>query len=198
MDVGVDLFRYSKALKDIEGNNDTNWTFRLRYRTDGVTVLGYNSEEIGRLDTKSASMLKGLKKAVASLRCDVNFVTDPQDNSRKRSSPEVSKVRLIVYGNEDECDLVGSFLSEAEIFLQEPDHIPSGIVYRNPHVYTVDNDNFATPRFLQNLPVDEMDFQEAAERIVYASDLPNPEAHVIQDHRLKTPLHRYNPSFSSL
>ncbi|MCJ1382348.1 hypothetical protein MMC17_005461 [Xylographa soralifera] len=191
VNVGVDLFRHSKALKGIEDNNETKLAFRLRYRTDGITVLGSDLEEIGRLDTRSADTLKGLKEAVASIRCDVNVIRDLHNSGKNYKSSEIFKARLIIYGNEDEYDRVGSFLSEAEIFLQEPDNLISGVVYCNPHVYTTDKDNFMTPQFLLERVVDELDFQEAVEKIICTPEFPRPEAHFIQDHRLKTLLHRH-------
>ena len=73
-------------------------------------------------------------------------------------------IEINVYGIRRDFERVGLFLSEADMFLQEPDCLSQPAIYQNPHVYSSDND-LATPQFRALHATDDLDLRAEIDAI---------------------------------
>lgn len=98
-------------------------------------------------------------------------------------------IEIIVYGNVDDKELVGSNLSSAGIFLQEPEASDILVEYRNPHVFSSDSDS-QTPFFRMHNVDDWIDLQESVDAIIHAPTAATSDAIFKIDPRIKWELRR--------
>ena len=85
---------------------------------------------------------------------------------------------------------VSSILSDAEIFLQEPEQLDPFTTYRNPHVLSWEVED-VTPRFRRMLPSVEAEFENAVEGILDESEALPSHTDFLQDHRITSVLRRW-------
>ena len=117
----------------------------LRVRVSGVTAIS-NGIEIGILDNKFGELLKKLQSSF-SVRLEPQLDLDSENVARKSQNQTIKAVTFKIYGSASDTMLIGDFLSDYEVYLQEPDDLDVDVVYQNPHVFTK-MDSLRTP-FLQ-------------------------------------------------
>ena len=120
-------------------------SLRLRVRVRGVTVIS-NAIEIGILDNKFGELLKELQSSF-SVRLEPHFELDSENVARKSQAQTIKAVNFKIYGSASDTLLIGDFLANYEVYLQEPDDLAVDVLYQNPHVFTR-IDSLRTP-FLQ-------------------------------------------------
>ena len=165
----------------------------LRFRTDATTVLLPTSEEIGVVDTKTAAQLKRLKEIDASVRFDTYLGHEEEQMNcgpQGKKSSTISPLQINVLGSEQYLNEIGSTLSAAGMFLQEPSFIDGEIRYRNPHFLTWD-DMSTTPLLLTTHGSPKMDFATDIEEILDTSYDVVESREFAQDARIGTTLKRY-------
>jgi hypothetical protein len=157
----------------------------LRHRPKGVTLLNPSLEEIGVIDFRHGNLLNKLKQENDSLRLEVYIVEDEPELKKFGGLP----ISINVFGSLEHLEAVGSTLSNAAIYLQEPDPTALTAEYRNPHIYSTDASS-ATPFFRQRHVADPVDFQDRVEKIIFAPGQPVCHAEFIYDARIVTELSR--------
>jgi len=137
---------------------------QLRFRSDGISVLLPTvNEEVGVLDIKTAGALTALMKV------DQTFIFEPYFHWKEGQDlkPQASKfysVYINIYGDSTKLDEVGSVLSKACIYLQEPLSFNRDFAYHNPHVLSWPSES--TPTFLQHQNNTTLDLQKDIESIL--------------------------------
>ena len=163
----------------------------LRFRHDSVTVLLHSSEEIGVLDNKTAAILKSLKDMAPTITIELCLSHDEGDNSSgTKKSASVRPLQIQIYGPEEYSKEVGLALSEAGMYLQEPNMLDPGVVYRNPHFLSWD-DGLETPLLNAARNDSKTAFAAQIEAIMDSSN-PHLPCHVDQDPRISTLLRKYD------
>ena len=160
---------------------------RLRFRADGITVLGPCTSELGQLETSYAQILKNLLTAVPSLRRE-GYITP--DDACDIGLSNVYPIDINIYGNQSDLHLVGSFLSNVNVFLQEPENLQQSCPYQNPHVFSR-SDELATPLFRGQHSLAPIAFGDEIDAIIHRSTAVEPSCSPIQDPRLQTQLKRF-------
>jgi hypothetical protein len=168
-------------------DDDPKLPLRIRYRPDGITILGRDLGEVGELDKHHADILKTLQRQFPSLRCEVYVMQASSCNVKKSSRSAVFSVEINVYGPPSLAPSVGSVLSDANVYLQEPTYLPETIAYRNPHVYSVDDD-FLTPRFREKRCETKRNFECEIDAIINETASTDPQESFWQDPRIRSPL----------
>ena len=165
----------------------------IRFRTDATTVLLPTSEEIGIVDTKTAAQLKRLKEIDASVRFDTYLGHEKEQmNSgpQGKKSSSISPLQINLLGSEQYLNEIGSTLSAAGMFLQEPSFLDGDIPYRNPHFLTWD-DMSTTPLLLTTHIPPNVEFATEIEEILDISNDVVESREFAQDARIGTPLKRF-------
>jgi hypothetical protein len=145
-------------------------------------------EEIGVLDVTSGSALNKLAETLPHIRLEI-FTAQDLDSGEKPTAQRSFPIAINLYGYESYADTVGSILSEAKIFLQEPNITDPTLTYRNPHVLSWSS-LLATPRFGVESSVDDIDFEEELDAIIHNSDGSTSLYSWKQDSRIRTRLRR--------
>jgi hypothetical protein len=157
----------------------------LRHRPKGATLLNSSLEEIGVIDFRHGDLLNKLKQENDSLRFEVYIVEDEPESKKFGGLP----ISINIFGSLEHLEVVGSTLSKAAIYLQEPDPTALMTEYRNPHIYSTDAGS-ATPFFRERHLADPVDFQDRVEKIILAPGQPAYHAEFIYDARIVTELSR--------
>ena len=137
------------------------------------------------VDFRHGDLLNKLKQENESLRFEVYIVEDEPELKKLGGSP----ISINVFGSLEHLEVVGSALSNAAIYLQEPDPTVLMTEYRNPHIYSTDAGS-ATPFFRQRHVADSVDFQDRVEKIIFASGQTECHAEFTYDTRIVTELSR--------
>ena len=115
---------------------------KLRFRHDSTTVILHPLDEIGVLDKKMAAALKSLKEVAKSITIEL-FLDHEQEqdsyNPRGKKGTSVRSLQIQIYGPDEYYNEVGSALSSAGLYLQEPVFLDCEVVYRNPHFLSWDD-----------------------------------------------------------
>lgn len=120
---------------------------QLRFRVDGVSVLlPTEKEEIGILDVKTASALTSLMAIDQRITFEPSL-TWKEGQDLKTPLSKIFLLDICIYGNADKMIEIGSTLSTASLYLQEPLSFSRDFVYRNPHVLSWSSES--TPLFLE-------------------------------------------------
>jgi hypothetical protein len=175
------------TLFSISQDKDPKLPLRIRYRPDGVTILGFDLAEIGELDKHHAGILKALQRQFPSLRCEVYVMQSSPCDVKKSSRSAVFSIELNLYGSSSLAESVGSVLSDANVYLQEPTYLAETITYRNPHVYSVGHD-FSTPRFREKRCDTKPNFEQEIDAIIHETASTDPRESFSQDLRIRSSL----------
>jgi len=140
----------------------------LRYRTDGVTLLDHEGQEIGAIDVRHGELLRNLKSETQSLRCEA-VVSEFANHNKAFIKKNGLPIDINLYGTVEDMQLIGTELSKAGVFLQEPERMREVREYRNPHVFSLENDQ-QTPFFRQQDVKELMAIQRNVDSIIYAHD----------------------------
>lgn len=165
---------------------------QLRFRHDCISVLLDAHGEIAVLDKKMAAVLRLLKETVTGTILKVFLGNgrgrDDRDSAGKRSTLGLP-LEIEVHGLDKDYSKIGSTLSNASMYLQEPVILDQGVTYRNPHFLSWD-ENGVTPQLNTSGRDIETDFETAIEAIL---ESPNPvlvAPDLEQDARISTQLRR--------
>ena len=153
------------------------------------------SEEIGILDTKTAAQLKRLKEIVPPVRFE-SFLGCEEIHAdcgpAEKKWLSIQPLQINIYGPQKYLNEVGSILSDAGMFLQEPFYLDKVTVYRNPHFLSWD-DTPTTPRLLGSKNTARTDFATKVEAILDSSNDVLRSTNLEQDFRISTRLKRFHP-----
>lgn len=176
---------FQKTIKtnDSEDANREDIRWQIRFRSDAVTVLGPDMEELGVLDTKTAKILTELLQIIPSL------MFEPFMDQIGASSKEANRhgLGIIVYGDSFSIDQVDSTLSQAGVYLQEPPSFNNSCAYCNPHVLSWEDEE-ASPTFLSHLTDNTLDFEKEIAAIFDESGAARLFNGLRQDRRIRTQL----------
>ena len=152
------------------------------------------SEEIGVLDNKTTGVLRSLKDIAPTITFELFLDREEDQYSRDRQGKKEASVRPLqiqIYGPNDYCNEIGSALSSAGMYLQEPAFLDREVVYRNPHFLSWDNSS-ETPLLSTARNDPKANFSTKIEAIMdsFGPILQAPD--VKQDARIFTILRRYD------
>ena len=166
----------------------------LRFRHDSVTVLLHPLEEVGVLDNKMAAVLSSLKDTASTIT--IELFLDPQEDQdscsrRGEKTASVRPLQILIYGPDEYYNEVGSALSSAGMYLQEPAFLDQGVVYRNPHYLSWSNSP-ETPLLNTAQSDPKADFANKIEAIIDSFSPVLQASDVKQDARINTILRKYD------
>jgi hypothetical protein len=146
---------------------------QLRFRSDGISVvLAATKEEVGILNTNTANTLMAL------VSLDESITFEPylhwKESQDLKPQAKCFPANIIVYGNSGKISEVGTALSNAHLYLQEPPSFNHEYVYRNPHVLSWSAES--TPKFLADSTENALDFSKEINFILNKSapvDVPS-------------------------
>lgn len=164
---GASMKEYStpEAPKNFKGDlKDDSLSLRVRVR--GVTVVS-NAIEIGILDNKFGELLKKLQSSF-SVRLEPHFELDSEDIARKSQAQTIKAVTFKIYGSASDTMLIGDFLANYEVYLQEPDDLAVDVLYQNPHVFTK-TDSLRTPLLQKHGQTLDEQYEEEIEAVLDSS-----------------------------
>ena len=154
-----------------------------------MTILNPNSEEIGVLDKKMATVLRLLKTLSGSISYSV-FPSNAEDVDQKgRRSGDTIPLEININGPLHSLKRIGQALSGAGMFLQEPTSLEHGVLYRNPHFLSW-GDETTTPLFARPGELPRDDFADSIEEVMGCSEATFRPRIFFQDRRITTPLKR--------
>ena len=154
-----------------------------------MTVLNPNSEEIGVLDKKMATVLRLLKIVSGSIRYSVFPSSEGDVDQKERRSGDIIPLEINISGPLQSLKRIGEVLSEAGMFLQEPSSLEHGVLYRNPHFLSW-GDETTTPLFTRPGELPPNDFADSIGEVMSCSEAPSRPRIFFQDRRITTPLKR--------
>ncbi|KAA6406608.1 MAG: hypothetical protein FRX48_09540 [Lasallia pustulata] len=142
----------------------------MRHRAGATTVLSSRMEEVAILDTRHAQVLNTLRATASSLQLELLVSGDRAKRPHNGATRNNFTAEINFYGNMTDIVSVSSILSEAGIFLQEPEQLDPSTIYRNSHILSWEVQD-VTPCFRRMLPSVAAEFEKAVEGI-----LDEPEA----------------------
>lgn len=159
-----------------------------RFRHNGITILNLAREEIGVLDSKTASGMVALQQAVSSVRFEVYTA---QKTKLAHSSGETlgTPLEILVFGQSDSLEEVGSHLSQSGLFLQEPINRPLSVQYKNPHVFSWDEDDDTRSSYLlERSSESEASITDEIQAVLDNTSVPRLSFQIRQDARITSTL----------
>lgn len=154
-----------------------------------MTILNPNSEEIGVLDTKMATVLRLLKTVSGSIRYSVFPGSGGGADQKERRSANTIPLEISINGPLQSLKRIGEVLSDAGMFLQEPTSLENGVIYQNPH-FLIWGDEIITPLFAKPGELPPNDFADSIEEVMGCSEATFRPRIFFQDRRITTPLKR--------
>ena len=195
LDGSMTLWKRARESQDILSSALENRVqLKLRFRHDSITVTLHPLEEIGVLDKKMAAALKSLREIATSITIELYLDNEQEQDSYNREDKKGASVRPLqiqIYGPDDHYNEVGSALSSAGMYLQEPAFLDCKVVYRNPHFLSWD-DNLETPLLNTARDDPKIGFAAKIEAIMDSFKPVLPASDVKQDARILTILRRYD------
>jgi hypothetical protein len=154
-------------------------------------VLLPTLEEHGVLDDKTSSVFTRLRALSTTIRLEPYVVQyEALFHHKEERDRNIVPIHMNIHGPDNVVEEVGHTLSDAGMFLQEPEFLLPTSVYRNPHVLSWDDD-VATPRFRKIHPPSE-EFFGKIDAILQTSDEVTPSEDLKQDSRIHTVLLRFD------
>ena len=154
-----------------------------------MTILNPNSEEIGVLDTKMATVLRLLKMVSGSIRYSVFPGSEGDVDQKERRSADSIPLKININGPLQSLNRIGEVLSDAGMFLQEPTSLKNGVIYRNPHFLSW-GDEITTPLFAKSGEIPPNDFADSIKEVMGCTEATFRPRIFFQDRRITTPLRR--------
>ncbi len=163
-------------------------------RADSMTILSPKSEEIGVLDKKTATVLMLLKKVSDTIRFSLflgNEGDEKRNNNKERQPKSILPLEINIQGPVKDLEKVGGVLSDAGMFLQEPSFLEHGVIYRNPHFISWD-EQVTTPLLTRPGELSRNDFANSIEEAMNCSNATSYPPRFVQDKRILTFLKRFD------
>jgi hypothetical protein len=160
-------------------------TLSPRFRDNGITVLNPAIQEIGVLDKKTASGMVSLKNTVS-----VRFEIYPIQGTKQVQSLDGTlgiPLEILVFGRRSSLGQVGSLLSQLSLFLQEPMNCQLSVPYRNPHVFSWDDeedDDENSSYLLEPSSESQTSFTDKIQAVLNDTSVPQLSFQIEQDARI--------------
>jgi len=135
----LSAWRRLPTSKDV-GSRPEALALTPRFRDNGISIIDPKIQEIGVLDNETANGLVSLKQNVSSVRFEIY----PTKWVQRGTTPDKGlgiPLEILVFGPESSLGQVGSLLSASNLFLQEPINRQLSVLYKNPHVFSWDEDD---------------------------------------------------------
>ena len=159
---------------------------------DIMTVLGPNSEEVGVLDKKTATVLIPLKKMSETIRFNLCLGHEGnlmRHNCKEKWPNNTLPLEITIYGPVQNLKEVGDILSDAGLFLQQPTFVDNNSIYRNPHFLSWDEET-TTPLIARPGEASNIGFADSIEELMECSNATLQPQPFLQNWRVVTPLKR--------
>lgn len=149
-------------------------------------MLPTTKEEVGILDTNTANVLI----ALVSLDHSITFEPYVHWKGGQDLKPQTKcfPTNIVVYGNTEKISEVGTALSNARLYLQEPPSFNREFTYLNPHVLSWTE---STPKFLADSTEHVLDFSKEINFILNESTPVNVPTNLAQSAQISTILLPY-------
>ena len=157
-----------------------------------MTILGPNSEEVGVMDKKTATVLIVLKKVSETIRFNLCLGLEGdlmRHNSKEKWPNNTLPLEITIYGPVQNLKEVGDTLSDAGLFLQQPTFVDNNSIYRNPHFLSWDEET-TTPLIARPGEASDIGFANSIEELMKCSNATLQPPPFLQDRRVVTPLKR--------
>ena len=195
LDGRINLLQRAGKCQDILGSAlEKRIPLKLRFRHDSTTIILHPLEEIGVLDKKMAAALNSLQEIARSIIIELFLDHEQEQDSYSRRGKRAGSIRPLqiqIYGPDEYYNEVGSALSSAGMYLQEPVFLDHGVVYRNPHFLSWD-DSPETPLLNTAREDREAGFTAKIEAIMDSFKPVLQVSDVKQDARILTILRKYD------
>lgn len=157
-----------------------------------MTVLSPKCEEIGVLDKKTATALLGLKKVSETIRFSI-FMNNGKDEEchslKEKRQKNILCLEINIHGPLQSLKEAGKILSDAGMFLQEPKILDQGVIYRNPHFLSWDEET-TTPLLARTEELSGKIYANIIEEVMSCSKTLLHPSMFSQDRRITSPLKR--------
>ena len=163
------------------------------WRADSMTVLSPKCEEIGVLDVKTATALMGLKKVSGTIRFSLFLGQEENEechNLKKKRSKNILPLEINIHGPLQSLEEIGKVLSDAGMFLQKPNVLDQGAIYRNPH-FLLWGEETSTPLLARTEKLSGEIYANIIEEVMSCSNHPLHPPMFSQDRRVTSPLKRF-------
>ena len=155
-----------------------------------MTTLSPNSEEVGVLDKKMATVLMLLKKVSGTIKFSLFLRNEGGQMGltfKERWCKNIFSLEIIIQGPVQNLEEVGKILSDAGMFLQEPLFLEPCVIYRNPHFLSWD-ERTATPLLSRLEEPSTNDISDSIAEIMHCSKPALDPPNFVQDRRILTVL----------
>jgi hypothetical protein len=145
-------------------------------------------QEIGVLDKKTASGMVSLKNTVSSMQFEI-YTTPGTKQVQSLDGTLGIPLEILVFGRRSSLGQVGSLLSQSSLFLQEPMNRQLSVSYKNPHVFSWDEEeeDDANSSYLLEPPSEsQINFTDKIYDVLNGPSAPQLSFHVTQDPRIRS------------
>jgi len=156
-----------------------------RFRDNGITILNPARQEIGVLDKKTASGMVSLKNTVSLVQFEI-YATPGTKQVQSLDGTLGIPLEILVFGQRSSLGQVGSLLSQSSLFLQEPMNRQLSVSYRNPHVFSWDEeeDDANSSYLLEPSSESQINFTDKIHDVLNDTSVPQLSFQVTQDARI--------------
>jgi len=157
-----------------------------RFRDNGITILNLALQEIGVLDKKTASGMVSLKSTVSSVQFEI-YATQGMKQVQSLDGTLGIPLEILVFGRRSSLGQVGSLLSQSSLFLQEPMNRQLSVPYRNPHVFSWDeddDDDASSSYLLEPSSESQTNFTNKIQAVLNDASVPRLSFQIEQDARI--------------
>ncbi|PMD59403.1 uncharacterized protein K444DRAFT_411279 [Hyaloscypha bicolor E] len=168
-------------------------TLKPRFRDNGITILDPAMQEIGVLDKKTASGMVSLKNTVSSMQFEI-YTTPGTKQVQSLDGTLGIPLEILVFGRRSSLVQVGSLLSQSSLFLQEPMNRQLSVSYKNPHVFSWDEeeeDDANSSYLLEPSSESQINFTDKIYDVLNGPSAPQLSFHVTQDPRIRSILKQH-------
>jgi hypothetical protein len=161
-------------------------TLRPRFRDNGITALNPAIQEVGVLDKKTASGMVSLKNTVSSVRFEIYPIQGTKQVQSLDGTLGIP-LEILVFGRRSSVGQVGSLLSQFSLFLQEPMNYQLSVPYRNPHVFSWDDeedDDENSSYLLEPSSESQTSFTDKIQAVLNDTSVPQLSFQIEQDTRI--------------
>jgi len=126
-----------------------------------------------------------LKKSISSVRFEI-YATQEMKQIQSPDGTQGIPLEILVFGRRSALEQVGSLLSQSNLFLQEPMNRQLSVPYKNPHVFSWDEeDKDANSSYLLDpSPENQTNFTDKIQTVLNDISLPRFSFQVKQDARI--------------
>ncbi|KAL9610822.1 MAG: hypothetical protein Q9167_004491 [Letrouitia subvulpina] len=194
LDGRMKLFKKATSLswsKKLRSTQDDRAALELRFRHDCVTVLFGAHEEIGTLNKGMATALRSLKEIAPEIIYKVLASHEREQNNSSEELVVEVPLEIAVQGFDKHYQEVGSILSSARLFLQDPLVFDQEIAYHNPHILCWDESDTTSQLIIHRNDDSKAGYESKIEAVFESPSSIPITLHVEQDTRISTKLRSF-------